>query len=62
MFTLRILQSNNELENNIEEQEYDFFSQHIYKTPELSVQSMQGELKFETQISHPIQVHLFILL
>ena len=36
MYTLRILQSNNSNEDDENEQEIDFFSQHIYKVPELS--------------------------
>jgi len=63
VFTLRILQSNDGQENSTEE-EFDFFSQHIYKVPELSLPQMQSppsEPKFEIQISQPVQVQIILL-
>lgn len=53
MYTLRILQPNDD--ENADE-EVDYFSQHIYRAPEPLIVQQQSPLKFEHEISQPVQV------
>lgn len=61
MYTLRILQSNNDDDEN--EQDIDYFSQHIYKVPELiqsvniNWQPLQTERQASQQNSIQVKIH-----
>jgi hypothetical protein len=65
MYTLRILQSNNDDDEN--EQDIDYFSQHIYKAPELTQsvninwQPLQTERQASQQNSIQVKIHYLSL-